>query len=226
MNKDMTDEIKNLAISGDANLVGIADLKLLKGIFTHPSDLLKKYQYGISIAVSVNQFGRYNNETENRAFSLLDKIALFLKSSIEGRGYRAKIIPPDERVKEEGPLYWRGAISHKAVAKTAGLGWIGKSMLLVTPKFGPRVCLVTVLTDMALTPDTPSKNMCGNCEECVKACPVNALIETKFEDHPQKLEEAFDVEKCGPWINKTWDNGKICYGCMLACPWGKQKGEN
>jgi len=226
MNKDITDEIKNLAISGDANLVGIADLRLLKGIFTYPSDFLKKYRYGISIAVSLDQFGRYDNETENRAFSLLDKIALLLKSNIEGRGYRANIIPPDERVKEEGPLYWRGAISHKAVAKTAGLGWIGKSMLLVTPKFGPRVCLVTVLTDMALTPNKPSKNMCSDCKECVKACPVNALIETKFDDHPKKLGEAFDVAKCGPWIDKTWDDGKICYACMLACPWGKHKGGN
>ena len=99
-------------------------------------------------------------------------------------------------------------------------------MLLVTPSFGPRVCLITILTDMPLIPDIPSEKKCGTCKECIRACPINALIDVNFDDHPKKLEESFNVTKCGPWIDKTWYKGKICYDCMLACPWGKQEAKS
>jgi len=219
-----TNEIREMAITHGADLVGVADLNLLKGIFVHPSGLLREYKCAISIAVNLDKLGGgYDNRTEGQAFSLLEKIAFFLKKLIESEGYQVKVIPPDERVEEEGPLYWTGALSHKAVAKAAGLGWIGKSVLLVTSDFGPRVCLITVLTGMALTPNSPSENRCGNCEECIKACPMNALTGAEFDDHPRRLEDALDIRRCGPWINKTWRKGKICYDCMLACPYGRTK---
>jgi len=224
MNATMrTREIRELAITHGADLVGVADLNLLKGIFVHPSGLLKEYKFAISIAVNLERFGGYDNRTEGQAFSLLKKIASSSKDYVEGMSHRVKIIPPGERVEKRGPLYWMGALSHKAVAKAAGLSWIGKSTLLVTPGFGPRVCLITVLTDMALTPNNPSENRCGSCEECIKACPVNALTEAGFDDHPKRLEDALNVTRCGPWIDKTWRKGKICYNCMLACPCGRTK---
>ena len=46
-----------------------------------------------------------------------------------------------------------GNISHKAVARTEGIGWQGKSLLIVSPQYGPRIRLATVLTDMPLEPD-------------------------------------------------------------------------
>jgi epoxyqueuosine reductase QueG len=227
MNKaQSTKKIKSLCIEFGADLVGVADLKLMKGVFTHPSDLLGKYRYAISLAVNLDRFGGYDNKTEGLAFSLLDKIALSLKKHIEDSGHQVKIIPPDKRVEKNGPLYWRGAISHKAVAKTAGLGWIGRNMLLITPRFGPRVCLITILTDVPLTPNKPSRNRCRTCKECIKSCPTGALIEVEFDDHPEKLEEAFEIAKCGPWIDKTWYKGKICYECMLACTWEKEQKAN
>ncbi len=72
------------------------------------------------------------------------------------------------------PTSW-AHISHKAVARMAGLGWQGKSLLLINPEYGPRVRLVTILTDMPLTPDGPVKNRCGACLECVQACPASAI---------------------------------------------------
>lgn len=224
MDKNLqTEKMKALAAEYGADLVGVADLSLLKGIFAHPPTLLTKYKYAISLAVNLQQYDRYDNTTEERAFSTLDKIAISLKAYIEKKGYGAEVVPPDERVGNKEPLIWKGAISHKAVAKAAGLGWIGKSMLLVTPQYGPRVCLATILTDMTLTPDKPIPNQCGNCVECVKACPVNALTGASFDNHPENLAQALYLKKCAAWIDKTWDEGRICYECMLVCPWGKSR---
>ena len=202
--------------------MGIADLKLLKGIFTDPPSLLQRYKYGISMGVSLDQYGGYNNTTVDKSYAYLEEMAKFLEEYIQKQGFKTKFIPCDQRVKGDGPLYWRGAISHKAVAKTAGLGWLGKSMLLITSNFGPRVFLITVLTDMPLIPDDPEKkNRCGTCIECIKSCPLNALIGIDSDDHPNKLKEAFSVCKCGPYIEKTWEMGDVCWGCLLACPYGK-----
>ena len=130
---------------------------------------------------------------------------------------------PDKRVAHNSPLYWRGEVPHKAAAKMAGLGWTGKSTLLVTPEFGPRVCLATVLTDMPVPTGKPMRNKCGSCRMCAVSCPINALKGSAFDDHPSDVADAIDVKKCGALVNRTWADGSMCYECMLACPKGKRK---
>ena len=220
-----TQRIIDLAMEKGADIIGIADLTLLKGIFTYPNNLLKIYKYGISIGVHLEQYNGYDNTTEYKAFAYLEEIAKHVQEYIRRQGSKSKVIPCDQRVKREGPLYWKGVLSHKAVAKTAGLGWVGKSMLLITSNFGPRVCLITILTNISLMPNQPEKNKCGDCKECIKSCPLNALVEVDFDDYPDKLEKAFDVSKCGPYIEKTWGMGNICWSCLLACPYGKKSGK-
>lgn len=223
--KSLTPEIRFMALKLGTDLIGIADLRLLKGIFVYPDSLLDKYEYAISMAVNLNQYGSYDNRTEEKAFDLLERVASRLRNFVEAKGYKIKVIPPDKRVGKKEPFNMMGAISHKAVAKAAGLGWIGKSMLLVTPRFGPRICLATLLTNAPLIPDKPITNKCGECLKCIKACPVNALktVTVKFYDHPEHLEEILDLKKCAQWIDKTWCKGKICYSCMLICPRGVRK---
>jgi len=212
-------EIERIAKELGADLVGFADLRKLKGIFTFPEDMINEYPYGVSIAIGLDKYGKYRNASEDDfAFPLLDKIAHELKRHIESKGYSAKVIAADKRVAPNNILYWHGEISHKAVAKTAGIGWIGRSTLLVTPALGPRVCLATVLTDMPLSTGRPMENRCGNCRICISACPLDALRHSRFEDHPRKVEDAIDVRKCGSFVNKTWRNLDLCYECMLACP--------
>jgi len=70
----------------------------------------------------------------------------------------------------------------------AGLGWQGKSLLIINPKYEPRVRYATFLTDLPLTPDEPIENKCGKCKQCIKACPVGAIKNLSFTDHP-KLEK-------------------------------------
>ena len=65
-----------------------------------------------------------------------------------------------------------GQISHRAVAHQAGLGWIGRNLLLVTPEFGPRIRLITVITYAELDQGpVPLPNRCGTCPACIDSCP-------------------------------------------------------
>lgn len=63
-----------------------------------------------------------------------------------------------------------GAISHRAVHRMAGLGWLGKNLPLVNPQYGPRIPLVTVLTDALLTIGCSIENRCGKCMLCRHTC--------------------------------------------------------
>ncbi len=213
-----------IAEGAGADLVGVADLGRVRRIYTSPGNLLSKFRYAVSAAVDLEKFGRYDTSTEDDlAFPQLRAVAKEIKRYIESEGYSAKIIAPDKRVSRSGPLYLRGEISHKAVARTAGLGWIGKSALLVTPALGPKVCLVTILTDMPLPAGRPMRNRCGHCQRCVAACPVKALKGASFEDRPRRIGDAIDVWKCNAWVNKTWRRGELCFACVVACPKGSAR---
>lgn len=208
----------------DADLIGFADMKRLKGFFSYTDELTKELPYGICLVVGLDRWGRYDNSTEDDfSFPFLEHIAGEIKNEVERMGFSAKVIKPDKRVGHNSPLYWRGEVSHKAAAKTAGLGWIGKSTLLVTPELGPRVCLATVLTDMPLPTGRPMRNRCGSCKLCVLACPLRALKGKAFSDHPMDVADSIDVRRCGGLVNRTWADGSLCYECMLACPHGKPK---
>lgn len=219
------DRIRRAAEKAGADIVGFADMRMLDGFFSYTDELTKEHPYGICLAVGLDKLGgKYDNATEDDlAFPLLEMITRDVEREIERMGFSAKIIAPDKRVGHTSPLYWRGEVSHKAAAKTAGLGWIGRSTLLVTPEFGPRVCLATVLTDLPLPTGTPMKNRCGSCKMCVGSCPLHTLKGPAFSDHPKDVSDAIDVKKCGALVNRTWATGFMCYECMLACPKGGKK---
>ena len=88
-----------------------------------------------------------------------------------------------------------GLFSHKLAAHLAGLGWIGKSCLLVTLEVGPRVRWASVLTDASLMAGEPLEERCGECRGCVEVCPVGAFSgRSFFSDEPRAAR--FDVFKC------------------------------
>lgn len=217
-------EIERIAKRNGVDLVGFADMRRLTGIFAYTDELTKNLPYGICLAVGLDKWGRYDNSTEDDfAYPFLARVAREIQTEIEKMGFLAKVVNPDRRVGHNSPLYWRGEVSHKAAAKTAGLGWIGRSTLLITPEFGPRICLVTILTDMRLPTGTPMKNRCGSCKMCVLSCPLRVLKGPVFADHPADVADAIEVKRCGALVNRTWADGFMCYECMLACPIGKRK---
>lgn len=99
-------------------------------------------------------------QTANRR---LDNLAFNTAKKFQSDGYLSLPIPASQVLDREN---WEAAISHKAVARVAGLVWQGKNLLLITPEYGSRIRLVTVLTDAPLNIDWPVENRCANCTLC------------------------------------------------------------
>ena len=114
-------------------------------------------------------------------------------------------------------------LPHKTIATRAGLGWIGKSALFTTTKFGSALRLSSVLTDAPLTFGKPIlKSKCGKCMECRKACPGGA-ISGKEWNYKIKRNDFYDDKKCEKYALKiSYENlGKedtVCGKCIYACP--------
>jgi epoxyqueuosine reductase QueG len=106
----------------------------------------------------------------------------------------------------------------------AGLGWIGKSCLLVTPEAGPRVRWASILTDAPLTPGQPMDERCGECEVCVEACPPQALTNRNFvPDEPREVR--YDAHACNAYQRDSKDlvEVRICGMCVYTCPYGRKR---
>lgn len=224
--------LKDLALSLGADFFGVADLEPFRGTDTLPQDLLDPYTRAISLGVALSR-GVFENLIDGptphyshhytKANELLDHVALRLTGTLQREGHRTMPIPASQVLCSDR---WLGAISHKSVARMAGLGWQGKSLLLVNPKVGPRIRLVTILTDLDLAPDEPLPNGCGKCEECAKACPAEAIKATPFGDGYKTRDEAWDASACTGKMIKDFNNLPnvtpwICGLCIKACPIGR-----
>lgn len=145
-----------------------------------------------------------------------------------------------EAVRDAG---YKTAVTHfvhaKAAAALAGLGWIGKQTLCITPQLGPHVRWCSVVTDAVLPRDDPfTEDLCGDCELCVKACPTGAIV----PGPSQGVEPGRKVDfwKCivpqemlaAP--NKAWQtwaghysprSSHECLICLDACPIGREEHE-
>lgn len=230
-------EIKQKAMELGADLVGIADLSRVQGLPTLPEGLFGNYTHAIVIAVAVSRevFEMISDGPTPLYLhhylatnTLLDNVALQLQNEILRKGFRALAIPASQVLDRTN---WLAHLSHKAMGKAAGLGWQGKSLLLVTPQYGPRVRLATVLTDAPLEADSLQANRCGTCQQCQKACPAGAIKGGSWEDHPQTREEALYFSRCVEKVNEDFakrpEIGKpICGICISVCPWGKSRRKN
>lgn len=146
-------------------------------------------------------FSNYETKTDE----LADKLAAI----IQEKGYRA-ISQSENGIDFRGEFDEKtksSILPHKKIATMSGLGWIGKNNLLVTEKYGAALSMCSVLTDMPL--DTVKTEIissrCGECNLCVKACPVQAIHGKKWELGTSR-DDIVDVYQC-----------ITCLKCLAGC---------
>ncbi len=123
----------------------------------------------------------------------------------------------------------RYKVSYKMVATRAGLGWIGKTDLLITKTFGPRARFTSVLTNHRFRQlgKPVSKSKCGSCNICVEKCPAQAANGTLWDTGVHR-DEFYDAHKCHDMCRqlsmaRIQKDTTICGICISACPFGKKK---
>jgi epoxyqueuosine reductase QueG len=99
-------------------------------------------------------------------------------------------------------------ISQKVLAHLAGLGWIGRSSLLVTERYGAQTRIGTIFTNTRLSYSfSPHTGSCGNCRSCIYVCPTHAISNSTY-----------NVTACRSIVrDANGDYLTFCGLCMKAC---------
>ncbi len=225
---NLTESIKNSMYHMGASLAGIGDLTEL------PPEVRHNMPVGISVAVAYpeevirgiadlptkeyhNWYCKLNEE--------LDKIVTSSAEELRALGYAA--IAQTRAQVGNGELENNTALPHKTVATRAGLGWIGKSALLVTERYGTMIRLSSILTDAPLeTAEPVNQSRCGNCRICTDACPAGAISGELWTVGLYR-DEFFDPLKCRKTARERARQGfgggsTICGKCIEVCPYTRR----
>lgn len=250
--QEVTDIVKTSALFYGASLAGVAELDE-RWIYSHrftrfiepkateapiifddveepleKEDLTlvipKTMKYVIAMAFEMDSDGisAYNSGIGSAATGMGYSRKLFTASTlaefIRGLGYNA--IPSSNCTGLSIPM-----------AIDAGLGELGRHGLLITPKYGPRVRLAKVITDMPLVPDQPISfgvtEFCEVCGKCAEACPSGSIMKPgesrtmepiDISTNPGVLKWPVNCTTCYDY----WQvNGMDCSVCLRVCPFNK-----
>ena len=151
-----------------------------------------------------------------------------------GRDYhklmRARLQQLADRIEAEvGPFGHRvfvdsAPVLERALARNAGLGWIGKHACLIDKDTGSWFFLGEIYTDLPLPIDAPASAHCGTCTRCMTACPTGAIVAPNRVD-ARLCISYLTIEHAGaiPEALRPAIGNRIfgCDDCQLACPWNK-----
>jgi O-acetylhomoserine (thiol)-lyase len=167
------------------------------------------------------------SELYNTTNRLLDEAAYRVAAFLNTLGFRAFFFPRDGygdiSVLVEKP---QAAFSHVIAGRYAGLGAIGLNHTLLTREYGPRVRLVSVISDAEVAPDkVVEDNFCLGCGLCEKHCPVKA-----FSPPPQRRQcggfvvAEMDKHKCAAYHQRLKNEFRYpCGVCTRVCPVGRDR---
>ena len=231
---DLAVKLESLAEDMGTTHFGIADLTPARQrIYEQGGEFLTQFPRAISHGFTltdgiVNTLAHHKNIPALHTYRhyvyqivnpRLDSISLTLAQALDKAGFQSYIVPASQTVDRTRLV---GVFSHKLAAHLAGLGWIGKSALLITPEHGPRVRWGTVLTDAPLEAGRPVDENCRDCDECVKGCPAHAFTGQAF-DQPRLRSEIFAVEACDRYLRERETFRRVCGMCVYICPFGRNK---
>ena len=220
----LTEGLKRILYCHGADLVGIGDMSKVENC---------DFKTGVSIAVSLPKHVIIDlQEAPTKEYydlyhslnQRLNEIVMSGEEFLKKEGFEAEA-QTTNRIKMIRDKTTR--IPHKTVATRAGLGWIGKNCLLVTPQYGSAVRISSILTNAPLQCSEPvDRSRCGACNLCVKECPAQALKGTLWNtDIPR--EEIIDIEKCYKkqveiMTEKTGIHTDLCGKCFAVCAYTKK----
>ncbi len=220
--KILTSELSSLLHNEGASLVGFGDISALdyQGFTSCVALAVKipaKVIAGIKNGPTRDYFDSYH-ELNARLNALAELAAKYLSD----HGHRA--LPQTTTTVVESPGY-RTPVPHKTCATRAGLGWIGKSALLVTEEYGPALRLSSVLTDAEFDSVSEPINVsrCGSCTACASACPGQAIKGALWDVNAPR-ESLVDVEACRKAAralaaDMIGEQITLCGKCIETCPY-------
>lgn len=218
----MQDLIRQYALGKGANLVGFAQAEdfLDAPAGFRPTDLMPTAR-GVVVLAKALPKGVVSTDNavvytlhHTHLLQQLDTLAYEVALFIEENGGFAMPTPADDPYFhwEEERKHGMGIFSHRHAAVKAGLGMLGKSALVLTPEYGNRVELVSVITNLPFRPAPPVTGLCPpGCQLCENACPSGA----------QQGRYAIEQKPCRLHFTAKTDRGHTiyrCWQCRAVCP--------
>jgi epoxyqueuosine reductase len=231
---NVEDRIKAIIPNDDDYLLGFADMRnLLDGKFRGydfciviGKRLDDKVMDSITTGPTIDYYDLYD-QTNHQLTKLTSEISDELKSHhISCMPIQPTISDEEMDDKYYQTLTWD--FSHKMAATRAGLGWIGKTGLFVSERFGPRLRLASILTNHPLncSKEPINKSRCGKCNLCVDACPATAATGQLWNKNVPR-DEFFNAFKCREKclelsLKILKKDVSLCGICVSVCPIGRK----
>ncbi len=195
MNEELTEEVKNYAREVGADLVGIAPVERFKnaplkispeGLFPEGKSVIVVGIHHLDCAVELGGFPTPHDKgpyaIQSSAMNpILDNISFKIGRFLEDKGYKTMPVAVTNmwryRPYKDLDVSFAPDLAHRYAAVAAGLGEIGWSGLFLSPEFGPRQRITSIITEAELVPDPiyNGERLCDRCMECVKHCPTDAF---------------------------------------------------
>lgn len=159
--------------------------------------------------------------TKIASYALNRDYHLTIKEMLSALAERLKAHYPQLRFRaftDSAPL------AEKSYARRAGLGWIGRNSLLVTPEYGSMLLLGELVIDEVVDEyDSPKEYVgCGECRRCVEACPNGAILDGRYID-TRRCIACRTIEPMAEGVSVDLDGWIFgCDACQSVCPYNQR----
>jgi len=221
-------ELKEHLMQQGADIVAFGDITEL------PAEQREGFPAGVSVAVKypkdvIRGIAELPTQEYYDWYKLLnvrlDAIVTVGAEWLQTRGYKA--LARSRATVGKKQTEFGTTLPHKTVATRAGLGWIGKCALLVTPQYGSMVRLSSILTDAPLELAAPiNASRCGACTACTDACPAQAVSGALWHAGVQR-ETLYDPARCSATARQRAKSSfgidhTVCGKCIEICPYTRK----